>query len=264
MTTVLLALAIFMSLVMLVLVILLLVIYSERVRRNKQMEQDSTGPIFDALNSIFTAPERELVHALGDCLGKRYRIFGKVSLAEMIVPADSLPPATRRRVRARAERRRVDIVLCRADDLSILGAIEVIDPAEMRPNHVRSGFMEDALSSAGIPLLRMPSKQDYDLVELLEQVNSAFGIGDPPPKRKAKATSSPAPAPQPTPQPAQQLKVKPETVAPAPLAVPGSPECGDCGANMVRRVSRGHDGGAKNFWGCSRFPDCSFVQPMSE
>jgi hypothetical protein len=257
MTTVLLALAIFIALVMLVLVILLLVILSERLRRAKNLEQDTTGPIFDGLSSFFTPPERELVHALGDSLGHHYRVFGKVCLADMIVPTDSVPNATRRRLRARAERRRVDIVLCRADDFSVLGAIEVIDPAEVRPNHVRSGFMEDALSSAGIPLLRIPAQLEYDLLELLEQVNAAFGLGESPPARKPKAAPEPEPAPQPEP-------VKASTVAPAPLVVPNSPNCGDCGADMVRRVSRGSDGNAHKFWGCSRFPECSFVKPMTE
>lgn len=264
MTTVLIALAIFIALVMVVLLILLLIILSERLRRVKHMDQDGAGPVFDGLSSFFTTPERELVHALGDCLGKGYRIFGKVRLADMIVPSESMNPAISRRVRGRAERRRVDVVVCRADDFSVLGAIEVLDSAAFRPeNHIRSGFMEDALASAGIPFLRLAAQEEYDLVELLNQINGAFGLGEaPPPERKPKPTAVQPPNPQPIPAPA--VPAKTTTVAPIPLVTPEAPSCSDCGADLVRRVARAPDGNAHTFWGCCRYPECSFVQPMSE
>ncbi|MFT5129932.1 MAG: hypothetical protein ACI8W8_003561 [Rhodothermales bacterium] len=270
MSTVLIALAIFIALVMMVLIILLLIILSERLRRVNRMTEDAAGPVFDALNSFFTAPERELVHALGDCLGKRYRIFGKVSLSDMVIPADSLPSAIRRRVRGRAERRRVDVVICRSDDFSILGAIEVVDAAAVRPGkHVRSGFLEDALSSAGIPYLRIPAEDEYDLADLAEKLGAAFGFGDAGPKdpakpvKKAEPVEAPAPTTQPVPA-SPPIRLKPKTVAPAPLAAPEAPTCGDCGSDLIRRVARAPDGNTHTFMGCTRYPECSFVQPMGE
>lgn len=199
-----------------------------------ERSEEVAGASFVALRSFYSQRERELALALEQALGPSFRIFGKVRLADMVVPDDGLPADVRRRVRARAERRRVDMVVCTAEDLAICGAIEVDDRSpEEHPRYIRSGFVEDVLASADIPLLRMEPEDAYELAELREYVFEQLGL---------------------------EAFVSADVAAPV-TALEAPPLCPQCQVPMARCRSVG-ERDSHEFWGCGNFPRCNYVVPV--
>lgn len=78
------------------------------------------------------------------------------------------------RLRAGAYRRwGVDFVLCERDTFTPLLVIELDDSSHNRADRqARDDFKNNVLSAAGLPLLRIPVRRHYDLVELTTSIHS--------------------------------------------------------------------------------------------
>lgn len=50
---------------------------------------------------------------------------------------------------------------------------------------------------------------------------------------------------------------------PVRATVSASPDCPKCGSQMVRRVAKQGNNAGKEFWGCSGYPQCRQIQPIS-
>jgi len=204
--------------------------------------EDATAP-FVGLRSFFSPSERDFVLVLTRCLGPQFRVFGKVRLADMVTPDQNLADDVRRRVRGRSERRRVGIVVCQASDLTVCGAIELEDLEDpRRQRYIRSGFVEDVLASADIPLLRIDAQDEYDEEELREEVFRGLALGE----YADDSTKLPGDAHE------------------AGVPVSAAPLCPQCGVAMARCRSSVGDQDSHEFWGCRNFPECSYVVPLSE
>jgi len=111
--------------------------------------------------SLFRPAERSFLGVLEQALGERYRVFGKVRLADVLLVRGAVGK-TRQAAFNRIKSKHLDFVICAADDLSILFAIELDDLSHARRQQ-RDSFVDRALEVAGVPLYRFPAKSGYSV-----------------------------------------------------------------------------------------------------
>ena len=106
---------------------------------------------------FFSPAERAFLGALDGTLGGDYRVFGKVRVSDVLEPQPG-PLAARTR---RLLLDRVDYVICRASDLSVLCAINLeAEPRGLALQKRRAG-LEAAFGAADLPLLWLPERGSY-------------------------------------------------------------------------------------------------------
>ena len=124
------------------------------------VSRDKTPKGLRVQKALFFSPtERALLGALDRTLGGNYRIFGKVRVADVLEPR---PGPFRARTR-RIFRGRVDYVVCRANDLSVLCVINVESQNVTAAHKRRRALTEAAFEAAELPLLWLPERQSYAL-----------------------------------------------------------------------------------------------------
>jgi hypothetical protein len=123
------------------------------------------------IDNLFTTAERSFYGVLVQVVANRYVIFGKIRLADLIMPRPDLTPSERTTALNKISSKHVDFALCDPATLAIIGVIELDDKshqAERRKQ--RDAFVDAALHAAGVPVLHVPAKKSYNLSEVSEQV----------------------------------------------------------------------------------------------
>lgn len=122
---------------------------------------------------LFTPAERKFLLALEQVLPPDCRVFGQVRLADVL---DIRPGLTRSQwgsAFARIKSKHLDFVICDDSSLEILFAVELDDSTHQRPDRIeRDDFLNQAMSRAGIPLLRFPVQKTYSPRELVKALNT--------------------------------------------------------------------------------------------
>lgn len=119
----------------------------------------------------FTKTEREFLRALDMAIGERYRIFGKMRIADVIMPAKGLSKKEWGRHFFRVTSKHLDYVLCDYDTLEIVCVIELNDKSHEREDRKkRDIFVEKACKSANLPLLWIPQQKSYDRKLLAKEI----------------------------------------------------------------------------------------------
>jgi len=119
--------------------------------------------------SLVTNAERQFFSALSDVVNDRWRIFAMVRLADVIrVRTAALrPQAWRNRILAK----HIDFVLCDPDTLEAVLAVELDDATHQRADRIeRDEFLDAALQSSKLPLLRVPVAGNYNLDTLRKSI----------------------------------------------------------------------------------------------
>lgn len=218
----------------------------------------STADIsYESERVLFTPAERSFLGVLEQVIGSEYRIFGKVRLADIIRPPKGLSKSRQTTALNKVNRKHVDFLICRQSDLSIVGAVELDDKSHRQSDREdRDGFVDKALSSAGIPIVHFPAKAGYQLAEVQAKLASLI--------TPATVTHLPQP-------PIQQSLGTPElkpTAAVEPVANPAVEEqntsCPACGAVMVKRKAANGPHAGKYFWACSSYPKCKKILPLEQ
>ncbi len=113
----------------------------------------------------------------------------------------------------------MDFVLCTPHAFTIAGVVELDDRThDMQDRKERDEFVDEALKSAGIPLIRYPVQRAYRTDEVRQKLNPVFVYGE-------------------------NLKI-----------------CPRCSSPLVKKkAGKGRHAG-KEFWGCSGFPDCRYIE----
>jgi hypothetical protein len=134
----------------------------------------------------------------------------------------------------------VDFLLCDSIIMRPLAGIELDDRSHERPDRrTRDELVGEVFANAGLPLVRIPAKLSYVRAEV-EQSLAAFLSTETP----AAKTSEPTAAEQ----------------APAATA---EPSCPKCGSKMVLRIAKSGGNAGGQFWGCSAFPRCRSILPVT-
>lgn len=204
---------------------------------------------------LFTPAERSFLGVLEQALDSRYRVFGKVRLGDIIKPAKGLAAGKHTGARNRINQKHVDFVVCTANELALVGVLELDDRSHGREERVgRDEFVDQALAVAGIPLLRFPAQKGYSVQEVRASLTEMFLAGT-----KSAAVST------------AQINIALYTPAlnaimdsnPVQSDLP-APACPKCSAAMVKRQAvKGHNAGSY-FWACSTFPMCRQVVQLGE
>jgi hypothetical protein len=186
-------------------------------------------------DDLLSAAELSFYHVLSTAVGSRATICVKIGLADVLYVSR---PHENISARNRIDRKHIDFLLCDPATMKPLLAVELDDSShQRRDRQARDEFVEKALQAAGLPLLRVPVRRQYDPREVAAQVES-FLTG--------RAASR-----------AAEAAMGSESDALAPL-------CPRCGIPMVQRTgTRGRHAG-RQFYGCPNYPRCREIKPVAE
>lgn len=196
--------------------------------------------------TLFTPAERSFLGVLEQALDSRYRVFGKVRLGDLIKPVKGLAAGKRTAAQNRINQKHVDFVVCTANELALVGVLELVDQSHEREDRGRRDlFVDQALAMAGIPLLRFPVQNGYALQEVRARLAEMM---------LASARSGVVSATVPL-NPALDVILESTPMQPDSDAL----ACPKCSAVMVKRHALQGQYAGRYFWACSTFPMCRQV-----
>jgi len=203
--------------------------------------------VFIRQEVLFTPAEHSFLGVLEqavDC--RRYRVFGKVRLADIIRPIKGLPPRARTTAMNRIGRQHVDFVICSAADLAVIGVVEMDDLI----HGLGAGAARDvdqALAMARIPVVRFPARREYALNHVRDRLAEIISPAGKPPH---------APGVQEGPDGTEAAE---RTLCTPAQAGTAAPACPNCAAEMRKRQAVKGEHAGKWFWACPEFPRCRQV-----
>jgi len=131
--------------------------------------------------SLFTPAERAFLTSLDAAVGGHYRLFGKVRVADVIEVAPTRDNSVWQRAFNKISAKHFDFVLCRADDLTVVAAIELNDSSHrQRKRQERDSFLQSVCESTGLPLVQVRAQREYSVPALRDQIARALGIAEQP------------------------------------------------------------------------------------
>lgn len=192
---------------------------------------------------FLTNAELSFYQQAREILSDKYVLCPQVSLAAIL---NINEPEYRENQIAfnKISRKRIDFVVCEAETMRLLYAIELDDASHKRSyRQKRDDFVNRAFEAAGLVLLRIEYQPDYDQQELIETLFSPLRL-------------------QKSPIPAQTL-VQAAAVIPPPLLA-SLAVCSVCGAPMRKRAVTAGAHTGEYYWVCTRYPKCQNFFPARE
>jgi len=218
---------------LLLLAVIVLLVLAVLVTQKRADGAPQTFP-YQKQPALFTPAERSFYGVLHQAVGKDFQLFGKVRVADVIAVRRGLSKQAWQRAFNQINAKHFDFILCRPDDLSVLCAIELNDSShQSKARQDRDAFLATACAAAGLPLISFDTRRAYAVSDICTRIADRIAG---------------APAASPPTIPAKISGTK----------TPNTPEppCPKCASPMVKRVAKGGQLAGKEFWGCSRFPEC--------
>ncbi len=142
--------------------------------RKKQGPAPKLGDILcEPRSTLFSPAERSFLGVLEQAVAGEYKVFGKVRLGDLVQPAGSVAEGRKTGLRDQLREEHVDFVLCTPDSLGVVAAVLLDDASQGRAG--RNGFVGQALTSAGVPVLRFPARQEYALAAVKKSLAEHLG-----------------------------------------------------------------------------------------
>lgn len=140
-------------------------------------KKESTRPIlYMRRDALFTAAERSFLSVLDRANDGRYRIFGKVRIADVLMPIRGLEKSTWTKAFNRISAKHFDFVLCDPQTLEVKAVIELNDKSHSSGRRVeRDRLIERACAEAGLALRAIKARRGYSL-EAVKQIVSEIEI----------------------------------------------------------------------------------------
>ena len=124
---------------------------------------------------LFTQGEIAFLSVLDASLPSGVRLFGKVRLSDIFSPSDAVPAAERLGVLRRINQKHVDFLLVDRRTLRPLAGVELDDRThEAAHRKQRDAFVDEVFSGAGLPLIHVPARREYDRREIAALVADAL------------------------------------------------------------------------------------------
>lgn len=125
---------------------------------------------YEPRESLLTRNEQAFYAALREAVQDDWDIFAMVRLADLIRVRAAT--GNRQSWQNRINCKHVDFVLCDHYELRPRLAIEVDDRSHRRADRVeRDAFLDEALATAELPLLRVEAQRDYDAGVLRQRID---------------------------------------------------------------------------------------------
>ena len=239
-----------------VLSILLVVLLAFYIARQLKGKDVAEAPVYRQRSGLFSPAERSFFGVLNQAVGPDYKVFGKVRVGDVLAPEEGLSTSERLRALNKINRMHFDFVVCAADDLSILCAIELDDKShqQMRRQQ-RDEFLAAICQSAGLALISFPAQHAYSVPEVAEKIAQLSSIK--PGRTGSAGTGGHVIA---THYASTLADEQPPT---QPSSAPSSaPLCPRCSSVMVKRTVKAGAKTGHEFWGCSKFPACREIRPL--
>jgi len=166
--------------------------------------------------------------ALQEIMGERFAILVKVSLGEIVSVAR---PNENVQFYNRIFRKSVDFLLCEPRDLRPVMGVQLVKSQGRDGSQHSESFIQDVFAAAGLPLVCVPSSENYSLSELMPLFELAM----------VKV------------QKAGQTRSAKDDFAPI---------CPRCGISMVLRVYRSGPKAGMPYYGCLNAPECNEIVPI--
>jgi len=148
----------------------------------------SKGYSYKLRGPLFTAAERSFLHVLDQAVSDKYRVFGKVRVADVINPAKGVDSKNWQIAFNKISSKHFDYVLCSKDKLDVIAVIELDDKSHnTKKTKNRDALLENACESAKLKLIRFKAKSGYELPAIREQIELALN----PPESGESLTSCP-------------------------------------------------------------------------
>ena len=126
--------------------------------------------------ALFTEAEEHFYRHLMQVFDSTIIVCPKVRLGDVVEPHSSLDKKEIWTARNQINRKHVDFVCLRSDDLTTVGVIELDDSSHNRPDRQeRDKLVDEALRSASIPICHVKARRDYNLASLADQITTDFG-----------------------------------------------------------------------------------------
>jgi len=120
---------------------------------------------------LFTAAERSFLGVLDHAVDGEYRVFGKVRVADVIIPAKGMSRKNWRIAFNKISAKHFDYVLCSKDKLEVIAVIELDDKSHNSKKAIkRDALLENACSSADLKLIRFQAKSSYQINSVREKI----------------------------------------------------------------------------------------------
>jgi very-short-patch-repair endonuclease len=232
------------------------------------LKQRITGPPKDVCYQprpeLFSPAERSFLGVLEQAVAGQFRIMGKVRLGDLIQPAKDLSPKERTTAWNRIHQKHVDFVLCLPNTLAPFGVVELDDASHQRKDRSeRDAFVDKALKSAGIPMVRFSARKGYAVAEVQAQLEAALSS-----KAEEHATEAVPMSGAPGDQSFDAVndagemregKKTPLYIEAEVVSASNELLCMACNSPMVKRMAKKGPNAGKWFWACSAFPKCRQV-----
>lgn len=132
-------------------------------------------PPYQRRTHLLTPAELDFYKVLQSAVGGSWSIFAMVRLSDLIQTKPKTPErfGWSRKIHGK----HVDFVLCDSHSLETRLTIELDDKSHQRPDRqARDQFVDEALSAAGLPLMRVPVSDHYSRVELRKAIDEKLGL----------------------------------------------------------------------------------------
>jgi hypothetical protein len=244
-------------LALIVFVVIVLIVVALKLTRQSGK---SNGYPYIMNQVLFSPAERSFLGVLDQAIGDEYRVFGKVRVADVVSVKSMSDRSVRQQAFNRISAKHFDFVLCRKDDLTIIGAVELDDKSHhMNRRKDRDAFMVGLCNTISLPLIQVPAQGAYSVSDIRAKVLAAVNLVGAELDFSAKSHEEPI-----TEAHSDILHAgieSPETKPP--VAKSEGPVCPKCSLPMVRRRAKSGANAGQEFWGCSAFPKCRSIIPVS-
>jgi len=130
---------------------------------------------YQPAKTLFSAAERSFLGVLDQAVGAENRVFGKVRVADIATIKRGLSNSARQGALNRIASKHFDFVVCRANDLSVLCAVELNDKSHTSQRvQARDELLANVCRAINLPLLAVPARQNYSSQELRAQFLEAI------------------------------------------------------------------------------------------
>jgi hypothetical protein len=127
--------------------------------------------------ALFTPAEKEFLNVLDQTVGKEFRIYGKVRIADTILPKRTLSRKNWNRHFFQISSKHFDYVLCDKRSMDPICVIELNDRSHQKKERIkRDQLVEKACRSANLPLIWIPVQREYDKREIHHQIKKEITI----------------------------------------------------------------------------------------
>ncbi len=130
---------------------------------------------YDKINFLFTPAEKKFLAVLEKTVNSKYRIYGKVRIADIVKPKKRLSTKNWWNQFARISSKHFDYVLCSSDKIEPLLVIELNDKSHKKQNRAKRDIEVDKICrSANLPILWVPAARSYNQEDLLNKIQNSI------------------------------------------------------------------------------------------